>query len=158
MIKRLSSGYSSKFLVVKNKNTKNIINFLGVEHKVVSSVKLLLKTILGVNFFGLRLLCQQFNIPCSLPLVFFNDVQLIELQTRIFRGSFLSLGCGYSRKRILNYCVSSIYKKREKEHLVSISQTGFLRAARMRLGLPVRGQRTKTNAQTSRSFFGRLIN
>jgi ribosomal protein S13 len=158
MIKRLSIFYSFKFLVVKSINTKNVISFLGVEYKAVFPVKLILKTISGVNFFGLLLLCKQFNIPCSLPLTFFNEVQLVELKTLVLRGSFLSLGGFHISKRISNYCVSSLHKKTEKEHIVGICQTGFLRAIRIRCGLPVRGQRTKTNAQTSRRFFTRLKN
>jgi ribosomal protein S13 len=158
MIKRLCSVYSLKFLVVKSINPKNVINFLGVEHKAVFSVKLILKKISGLNFFGLRLLCQQFNIPCSLPLVFFNDIQLIELKTLLLSGSFLSLGGCSIRKRFSGYLVSFTYKKRKKEHLVRIRHIGFLRAIRIRCGLPVRGQRTKTNAKSSRGFVGRFIN
>jgi ribosomal protein S13 len=148
MIKRLFKVDYSKYLVVKIKSAKGVVSFLGTDYKALLPIQLMLKRILGFNFFGIRLLCQQFNIPCRFPLNFFNDVQLVELKTRLLTGSFLVLGSG--TKNNSNYVVGSLWQKAKKEYLLKISQTGFLRAARLRVGLPVRNQRTKTNAQTSR--------
>jgi ribosomal protein S13 len=149
MVKRLFKVYFFKHLRVKSKNSEGVVSFLGIDYKKFLSIKLMLKGVLGLNFFGARLLCQQFNIPCRFPLNFFNDVQLVELKVQLFSGSFLSSWGGF--KNNSNYVVASLWQKTKKEYLLKISQIGFLRAARLRIGLPVRGQRTKTNAQTSRS-------
>lgn len=153
MIKRLFKVYCFKYLLAENR-TFGVINFLGVDYKSILPIKYILKKIFGLNFFGLRLLCQQFNIPCRLPLILFNEVQLVELKSLLFSGSFLSLGGFYSYSSS-NYLVGSSLEKSEREHLLKMRQTGFLRASRFRRGLPVRGQRTKTNAKTSRRSFGR---
>jgi small subunit ribosomal protein S13 len=132
-------------LVAKNADFR-FVNFLGVDYKSTLSIKLILKSILGISFFGLKLVCQQFNISQRLPLVLFNGAQLVELKSLLFSSSFFS----FNFKRSSNYLVGDFYKKAAKEYLIEIRQTGFLRALRFRKGLPVRGQRTKTNARTCR--------
>lgn len=151
MIKRLFK-LCSRSLVSKNSNS-DFVNFLGVDYKSTLSINYILKSIFGLNFFGLRLLCRQFNIPVSLPLVFFNSVQLVDFKSLLLSGSFLTQG-SFNSKGLSNYLVGSLQKKAQKECLLKIRQIGFLRAVRLRKGLPVRGQRTKTNAQTSRRLFG----
>jgi small subunit ribosomal protein S11 len=154
MIKRLFKVYYSTYLVLGSRKPFDTVNFLGIDYKGRLSIKLILKKILGINFFGLILLCNQFNIPNRLPIGFFNEVQLVDFKSLLFSGSFLALR-GYQKNKI-RYFIGASWEKKEKEHLLKIRQTGFLRAIRLRKGLPVRGQRTKTNAQTARLFGGKL--
>jgi ribosomal protein S13 len=150
MIKRVFKVYCCIGLVNKSIGLNRVVSFFGTDYMSLLPIKLILKKILGLNFFGIFLLCDQFNIPTDLPIAFFKDIQLIELKASLLGGSFLVSGSGSNFISVgSNFCIGSFLEKTENGFLRKINQIGFLRFRRLRFGLPVRGQRSKTNARTS---------
>ena len=155
MLKRVSKVYFWVELSKPNIFASTIVNFLSKDYSSELSIKLMLKRIKGIHFFLIQLLCKQFNISCTIPISFFKEAQLIDLKAAVLNGSFLSVGRNFHNKSSFRYRIGLIWEKMEKESLWEMKQIGFSRFNRLRAGLPVRGQRTKTNSQTCRRSLAR---
>jgi ribosomal protein S13 len=147
MIKRVFKNFR---YINKKVKVNKVVRFLGREYSRILPLSNVLNGVQGFNSFGVKLLCKQFNIPINLPIGLFKDVQLVELKTVLFSGSFLSSYLGFDDNRRLHFSIGKLWKKAYINSFFKMSQIGFLRFGRLLKGLPVRGQRTKTNASTCR--------
>ena len=51
-----------------------------------------------------------------------------------------------------NFIIGKYKKLEQKKHIMKYMKNSSIRGMRLKLGLPVRGQRTKTNAQTAKKI------
>jgi ribosomal protein S13 len=152
MVKRVCKISYFKIPLKKSSAYRNkVISFLGKDYRAVTRIEYVFHNILGLGSFFIKLICKQFNITSKLFIGFFTDDQLIELKDILFNGSFLVFN------KFSFFGIAGFWKKKYINSFLFIKQAGFLRFSRLCNGLPVRGQRTKTNAQRCRRSVARSI-
>jgi|LakMenEpi03Aug12_release.lakeMendotaPanAssembly.Ray.scaffolds.fasta_scaffold1003019_2 small subunit ribosomal protein S13 len=98
-----------------------------------------LTQVFGIGYFQAELLCNSLNIG--------NDCFIMELtQTLVYK---LLLQIEHT-----NLIVDSELQKQKTKFIAYLINAKTFRGSRHILKLPVRGQRTRTNARTARKAFG----
>lgn len=110
------------------------MRFLGHEIKDSLSVTVALAKIFGIGTSTSSLICNQLGISTLLPIGLLSELQLNKLRRWIE----------------LNTIIDFELKKKLDSYLTAIVNTNSYKALRHRSGLPVRGQRTRSNAKTQR--------
>ena len=113
-----------------------MLNIFGVKLPDHRPVRIGLTAIYGIGFKEASKICNQLGIPSSIRIYQLKAFEISKI-SRVLKNNYLIEGD--LRKEItLNI-----------KRLVSINN---YRGVRHRMGLPVRGQRTHTNAQTTRKY------
>jgi len=111
-------------------------------NKKVKSKKLTIDYCLKYRYYGLgqtkiKFIFSQFGIPLNFKMVRLSSK--IKVQLRLFILSTFNVN---SSKRLM-----------EKKNLALLNNLPIYKSIRHRYSLPVRGQRTHTNARTQKRFF-----
>jgi small subunit ribosomal protein S13 len=144
MVKRIYKvHYSNSYTIKVTTSSIIIVRFIGKDYDSNLPVSKVLKDIVGLGFFSVYMACKQLNVSPNLSIGFFSDSQINGMKNMLLNNSFRVIG--------------NTFKKILQNHFSLKLKLGFVRYRRLRIGLPVRGQRTKTNAQTCRSSTARSI-
>ena len=129
-----SSPSSSSSSASSSLSTSSVIYFLGVPRKNDPTVRSGLQKVYGIGRASARSMCHALGLMPSVPF------------SRVSREEFQTLEQYVTDHRR----VESDLRRRETEKVARHRSLGSVRGIRMRLGLPVRGQRTKSNAKTAK--------
>jgi small subunit ribosomal protein S13 len=88
--------------------------------------------IYGIGFSLARKICQSLNISENLEIKELNEDQLSQINSYIDR----------------NFVIEGGLRRLTSQNIQRLKDIGSYRGLRHRRGLPVRGQRTRTNART----------
>lgn len=115
-------------------STAAVVYFLGVARKNDPTIRSGLQEVYGIGRSTASTVCHALNIMPSVPF------------SRLSREEFQML----EQYVTDHFRVESDLRRRETEVVARHRSLGSVRGIRMRLGLPVRGQRTKSNAKTAK--------
>ena len=104
----------------------------GVNIPTNKRVVIALTYIYGIGISLANKICEGCNIDCNVRVVNLSDDEIIKIRNFI-RG---------------NYVVEGDLRKEVSMNIKFLTDIGCYRGLRHRRGLPVRGQRTHTNAKT----------
>ncbi|MFH1542180.1 MAG: 30S ribosomal protein S13 [bacterium] len=110
-----------------------MVRLLGVELPNEKNVVVALTYIYGIGPSLAKALCEQLSINPQMKSKELNDTQIIAL-----------------RDSIKEFAVEGDLRKEISMNVKRLAEIGTYRGVRHKKGLPVRGQRTKTNSRTKR--------
>lgn len=110
------------------------MRFLGHEIKEQFPIQIALSSVFGIGNSTAQLICYELGISPVLRISNLSEVQLAKLRRWIELNTIID----FELKKKLDTCMDNILN------------TNSYKALRHRSGLPVRGQRTRSNAQTQR--------
>ncbi len=120
------------------------IAFLGQTFLATTPFKEVLLQTYGIGKRFQPQICIELNIMQNTPLGSFSKRQLMDAEQYIVTSlEPTSLGAQL--------------RKVQGEHLRTLAKLGLVRGVRLRKGLPVRGQRTRTNAKSARRSVARRL-
>ncbi|UJP06333.1 MAG: 30S ribosomal protein S13 [Nitrosomonas sp.] len=102
------------------------VNISNNQHVVIA-----LTAIYGIGNTTSRMICNKIGIESSKKINELNDLQIEKI-----------------REQIANYTVEGDLRREISMNIKRLMDLGCYRGLRHRRGLPVRGQRTRTNART----------
>lgn len=139
----LSSAIPSKSKKKAQKHSARIA-FLRQTFPATTPFKDVLLNTYGIGKAYQPLICKELNIMPNTPLGAFSKRQLLDAEQYILSSlDPTSLGAQL--------------RKAQGEHLRTLAKLGLVRGIRIRKGLPVRGQRTRTNAKSARRSVARRL-
>jgi len=99
-------------------------------------VRYALTTIFGIGFANADKICNQLNIPKTVKISELTEIQKLNLVTYIKQ----------------NFSVESRLKQTIQENITNFIAINCVKGFRHRIKLPVRGQRTHSNAKTCKKI------
>ncbi|KAI8975366.1 hypothetical protein BDF20DRAFT_878247 [Mycotypha africana] len=118
-----------------------MIHLLGVNLPDKKLIGTALQYFYGIGESTALKLCQRLSISPTVKVAELSDVQITEL-TNI----------------LSNMTIESDLKRQVRDNIMHHRNIGNYTGKRHAMGLPVRGQRTRNNAQTAKRLNGRIIN
>lgn len=113
---------------------------LGVNIPNNKPVHIALKKVYGIGYTTAKIICHRLHLNPQ-----YKVFQLTDLQNNLLM------------KEIKYFLTHTELKKKIKAHVDQLIQMRSYRGIRHVLGLPVRGQRTRSNARTQRSLFKKRL-
>jgi small subunit ribosomal protein S13 len=110
-----------------------MVRIVGVQIPEDKKLPIALTYITGVGETRAYQVLRNVNISFNKKVQDLSDKEITKLQ-----------------KEIEKFPTEGVLRKRVSENIERLKRTGTYRGARHRAGLPVRGQRTRTNARTKR--------
>lgn len=111
-----------------------MIRIAGVSINPKKHARFALTAIRGIGPSNVKIILRALNIPFDARLGDLEETKIVELRNHIEE----------------NYLVEADLKRQEQANIKRLIDIGCWRGKRHQLGLPVRGQRTRTNNRTRR--------
>jgi small subunit ribosomal protein S13 len=109
-----------------------VARIAGVNIPTNKRVEIALRYIHGIGPVNAKVICKQVNIPSSKRVNELSDAEVLQIREIIDR----------------DYVVEGDLRREVSMNIKRLMDLGTYRGLRHRKGLPVRGQRTHTNART----------
>jgi len=116
-----------------------MLSLLGVNIPDNKILVIGLTYIYGIGLTKSKLICKRLNLPLS--------TKPGDLNPKIYNRM---------AKLVTKYTIEMDLKKQIKQNIENLINLGTFRGLRHKLGLPVRGQRTRSNARTQRYLSNKL--
>jgi hypothetical protein len=118
------------------------------DRKILNNDFLLFKKVLNIGFFTFLKIRQLLGISLNKNKLFNNKINFYIYSLNYYKNYL----------EVLNYLIidKNFYKKRYFFYKNLLSSISLTKVKRLRIGLPINGQRTRTNSKTSRKRFYNL--
>lgn len=118
----------------------SVVRIQGVPLESHKHIRIALRAVYGIGQTVAKQICEQCNIPGHIKVKELTESQVMDLQ-----------------KASAQYVLEGDLRREVAMRIKQLRDSGCYRGQRHKFGLPVRGQRTRTNARTRKGKRGKVV-